>query len=239
MPSPPSGDERTRRLLGALALVAGLALVLNATVVGAFAVGEPVYRYDTLAVETEGGIGFGGGSPVDTVPDDVVGLDCLYDSAHTRLCETERWLLDRSANDTVTVTVESPESVYVEEPAPRFALHPSGIYERTRTLVEENGTRTARLTLERVATREAVAAVAADPDELPRAAERAVEDGPVTTRERLGVNGQVVVTENGFGILVADRARPARPGRATGFAAAQLLAAAGLFAAGSRPFRRG
>lgn len=237
MRSPSTSDGRTRRLLGALALVAGLALVLNATAVGAFHVGDPVYRYDSVTVETEGGLGFGENATVDTVPDDVIGIDCLYDSTHTRLCETERWLLDRSGNHSVTLAVESPETVFVEEPPPPFALHPSGLYERDREVIEANGTRTARLTLERVSTREAVAAVALDPGDLPPAAERAVEDGPTTAREALGVNGQVVATEDGYEILVADRVRPARPGWATSVAAAQLLAAAGLFAVGIRPFR--
>jgi hypothetical protein len=234
--APAGSDERRARLWAAAQLVVGLVLVANA-LFGAVTAGGDRYRYDSLELTVEDGdLAFGEDSPVDQVPDRIQGIDCLFDTPHSRLCASETWLMDTQGSDgSVSITAEDPGNVYPEDRPPSYAYHDGAIYERSWDA--SPGTGSATLGLERVPTREALGDVARDASELSPRLRQAVTDGPVTTGDRLDADGLVVSTDDGHVILVAEQSRRERPLMRAGSRLLSLAVGAALTLRGWRSFR--
>lgn len=221
------------RIHAALLVVAGLALVTNATVVHAFDVGGERYRYDTVTLTaTDSRIAFGSDSPVDPSPDRIDGIDCLLTNQRPRLCAFEAHAVQAAETPgTVRVTAEgrfevSPSS---ESIAPYTRID-GRTYRRRYELSDGSTT----VGLEPVPTDVAVENVAVDPSSLSPAAARVVDSGPTTLRRPLPAHGRVVDTEDGYVVVIGDDdpVRGERPLRQ----AAALLGQLGL---GAVLLRRG
>jgi len=191
------------RIRAALLIVAGLALVANATFVHAFDIGGERYRYDTVTLTaTDSRVEFGSDSPVDAVPDRIDGIDCLLTQQRPRLCAFEaRTVQAADTPGTVRVTAEgrfevSPSSASV---AP-YTWIDGQTYRRRYDLSD----RTTTVGLEPVPTDTAVESVAVDPSSLSPAAARVVDSGPTTLRRPLPAHGRVVDTAEGYVVIVGD-----------------------------------
>lgn len=230
----------SQRAVSVLAVVVGLALVLNGAAFHAFDVGGERYRYDTLELTaSEEYFEVDSDSRVDAVPDRLTGIDCVYDGSRERLCALEQQLVETADadRDRANFSVEVSSGADPPTDIAEYALIEGEMYERRF----ETSNSTVTVGLEPVDTDAAIADVAVPPAALSPTARRVVENGPTTTKRSLAAHGRVVDTADGYEILVGDDdpVRGERPLRRAAAALAQVVAGLLLVSRGCRPPRAG
>lgn len=197
---PRDPDERAVRVLGAIAVLVGVALLVNVTF-GVVEAGPEAdrYRHEALPVTPGGDNLYTGDSP-----DHIDDIACLHDEEDGRLCALELSLLERQpgANES-TPSVMVPVSETGRADAAPFAFHEGDFYpfngqyyERTRA--------DGRLGLEPIGERAVFEQIAVEPDALSDPARRALS-GPVSAEKPLEAAGTVVETDEGYVVLESDR----------------------------------
>ncbi|QPV63319.1 hypothetical protein I7X12_01405 [Halosimplex litoreum] len=234
------GERRAARLLTAVALVVGVALVANSATVHAFDLGGERYRYSAVELEwdadgetfvfeeldTEDETFVWGESDLVDGPERIRGIGCLWAVERPRLCHYEASLVEsaeRSDGEPASVTVEAPveaEHVSLYEPSypdryeraiARFVALDGTFYRRSLAFDRNGSSERIELTLKPVDCESVIDALATNRSALDPPLRRVVDGGTVTVDRRLGTRGTVVETDDGYVAVVGDRTRDRRP----------------------------
>ncbi|WP_254761715.1 hypothetical protein [Natrinema marinum] len=207
-------EERAIRLLGALIVVLGVALLVNVAW-GVVQVGTETYRHSATPVTPGDDALFS-----ERTPDRIAGIDCFDEFERDWLCGLERSLL-ATHSDGELLTL--PADDVTRGQSARFAYHDGTFYhrhERENTLV-----------LDPVDERTVFAELAVDPGSLSKPERRAL-DGSVTSDRPLSGGGTVVAVDDGYVVLTSERVETGSPFVRGVSALGQFLLGLGLVARG-------